>query len=130
MKINTLFIVTAVLMLFFGAGFVLLPVQVFGMYGVTLDASGIMLGHVAGAAVFALGALAVLFRNNKDTQTNRLAAIALGTFFLIKTIVTVLAQLDGVFNSLGLSIILIDVVMLLAYGYFLFVDKSWLQQTT
>ena len=71
MKLNTLFTITAVVMIFFGVGFILLPAMVFSMYGVTLDANGIMLAHVAGAAVFALGLLAGLFRKSRTNLMKR-----------------------------------------------------------
>ena len=121
MKLNTLFTITGVVMIFFGGGFILLPTMVFSMYGVTLDANGIMLAHVAGAAVFALGVLAWLFRKNSDIQTGRWAATTLFTFFVIKTIVTLLAQLDGVFNVMGWSIVALDTLFVLGYVYFLFI---------
>ncbi len=121
MKLNTLFTITAVIMIFFGVGFILLPAMVFSMYGVTLDATGIMLAHVAGAAVFALGLLAWLFRKSSDVQSSRSIAITLLSFFIIKAIVTILAQLDGIFNVLGWSIVALDTLFVLAYAYFLFI---------
>lgn len=101
----------------------MVPGPLFTLYGVSLDGSGIMLAHVAGAAVFALGLLAWLFRRSESSEANRMAATALFGFFLPKTIVTVLAQLDGVFNGLGWSIVLLDAGFLLAYGYRLFVKR-------
>ena len=56
--LRTLFTLTAALMLFFGAGFLLAPEAVFGLYGVALDPAGVMLANVAGAAVLSLGVLA------------------------------------------------------------------------
>ena len=111
-----LFTVTAALMIFFGLGFLLIPGRVFLLYGVTLDAGGIMLARVAGSAVLALGTLAWSVRTSTDAQVIRHAATALVCFFLFKTAVTLLAQLSGVFNALGWTILVIDAPLLALYA--------------
>ena len=113
MGIGILLTVTAVLMLCFGGGFILLPAQVFSMYGVELDPDGLMLARVAGAAVTALGLMAWLSRH---ADSKRVVVATLFCFFLIKSIVTLQAQLAGVFNDLGWSILLIDVPLAFLYG--------------
>src|SRR5688572_15412961 len=121
---RTLFAVTAALMGFFGAGFVLAPGAVFGLYGVALDAAGVMLARVAGAAVLALAVLAWLSRDAAGSEPGRAAATALLCFFVVKTTVTVLAQLGGVFNALGWSIVALDAALLLAHAYALFARRG------
>lgn len=122
MNNRMLFTITAVLMGFFGIGFILAPRQVFGLYGVSLDGGGVMLATVAGAAVVALAVLALTVRPAPESAAAQVAVQALLAFFLLKTIVTVVAQLQGVFNALGWSIVLIDA--LLTTGYLL----AWLRQ--
>jgi hypothetical protein len=120
MRPQPLFALTAALMLLFGAGFLFLPAFVFSLYGVVLDASGIMLAHVAGAAIFALGTLAWAVRNTADSAVIRPAMMTLFCFFLLKSAVTLLAQLTGVFNVLGWTILLIDIPLCLLYARALF----------
>lgn len=115
MPLRPLLTVTAVVMMLFGSGFILVPEQVFSLYGVSLDASGAMLAHVAGAAVLSLGLLAWLTRQAEKAAA-RTALVALLCFFLLKTTVTVLAQLGGVFNMLGWSIVALDALLLLGYA--------------
>ncbi len=124
MRSQPLFTVTAALMLFFGTGFLVLPTLVFSLYGVVLDASGRMLAHVAGAAVFALGTLAWTVRNTADPAVNRPAMTALVCFFLLKSAVTLMAQLSGVFNALGWTILLIDIPLCLLYARALFLRSA------
>jgi hypothetical protein len=119
MRLRTTFTITAVVMLFFGAGFILSPRLVFGLYGVELDAAGEMLSRVAGSAVFALGTLALYFRSRSKSEQAIIAVRALLTFFILKTIVTLIAQLQGVFNPLGWSIVALDLLLTLAYVYVL-----------
>src|SRR5688572_3542052 len=120
MRVQPLFTATAALMLFFGTGFLLLPGLVFSLYGVVLNDSGVMLAHVAGAAIFALGTLAWTLRNTADPAFIRPAVIALFCFFLLKSAVTLLAQLSGVFNAFGWTILLIDIPLCLLYARTLF----------
>src|SRR5687767_6983606 len=98
MTLRTLFTLTAALMVFFGAGFLLAPGPVFALYGVALDPAGVMLANVAGAAVLSLGLLAWLSRD-AATSSAGTAATALLCFFVVKTTVTLFAQLGGVFNA-------------------------------
>lgn len=120
MRTRTLLTVTAILMLAFGVGFVLLPETVFSVYGVFLDPGGLMLARVAGAAILALGVLAWLARNSSVPEVNRVAVIALFCFFAVKSLVTLLAQLSGVFNGLGWSILAIDIPLALFYAAVVF----------
>ena len=53
-KGRPILLATAAVMLTFGACFLLIPTQIFPVYGVSLDAAGLMLARVAGAAVFLL----------------------------------------------------------------------------
>lgn len=116
MRTKTLLSITAALMLFFGTGFILLSRPVFSIYGVALDPAGVMLARVAGAAIFSLGALAWLGRNSSMPEVTRVVVVTLCCFFVIKSIVTLVAQLTGVFNVLGWSILLIDVPLAVLFA--------------
>ena len=116
MGTRTLLTVTAALMLFFGFGFIFLPRLVFSIYGVALDPGGVMLARVAGTAIFSLAVLAWLGRNTRVPEATRVVVAALCCFFVIKSIVTLVAQLAGVFNVLGWSILLIDVPLAVLYA--------------
>lgn len=116
MGTRTLLTVTAALMLFFGFGFIFLPRLVFSIYGVALDPGGVMLARVAGTAIFSLAVLAWLGRNTRVPEATRVVVAALCCFFVIKSIVTLVAQLSGVFNALGWSILLIDVPLAVLYA--------------
>ena len=109
MRIRLLLAVTAVLMVGFGLSFLLAPARVFALYGVTLTKSGVMLAHVAGAAVSALGVLALSAREVIDERELRRTLLPLAVFFVVKSTVSLIAQVEGVFNSLGWTILLIDV---------------------
>ena len=109
--------ITAAVLGAFGAGFVLMPGLVFGIYGVSLNASGLMLAHVAGAAIIGLAAFAWLSRNLAPDLVQRTLAPSLLLWFTIKAVVTLIAQLQGVFNTLGWSIVGLDVLFMAAFAY-------------
>lgn len=103
-------VVSAGLLMAFGAGFLLIPKLVLGMYGVVLDASAERLARMFGTAVLALGLLGFLARN-LGASTRRLAGKSLLCFFLLKSAVTLEAVLGGMFNALGWTILAIDIPM-------------------
>ena len=55
MKLSTLIFIMAVFSLVWGAGFLLLPVQVWSLYGVELDLGGIYMARELGTVFFMLG---------------------------------------------------------------------------
>ncbi|MEK9137512.1 MAG: hypothetical protein AAB393_10350 [Bacteroidota bacterium] len=124
MKLHTLYTITAITLMFFGVGCLLVPEAVFSFYGVILDPAGIMLAHLSGAGIIALGVLAWKSRKITDPAALRANATAIFWFFVIKTAVTLLAQSGGVFNAMGWSIAVLDGLFLLAYANALFLRRS------
>lgn len=89
-----------------------------------LNASGLMLAHVAGAAIFALGTLAWAVRATEDPAIIRRAVTGFFCFFLLKSSVTLVAQLSGIFTMLGWAILLIDISLCLLKGRALFSRRA------
>lgn len=106
----TALILSAAVLIPFGLGFLLIPKLLLVNYGVELDASAERLVRMMGSAVMALGLLALLARN-LDGPGRRLAGKALLCFFLLKFVVTLEAVLGGMFNTLGWTILAVDLPM-------------------
>jgi len=105
---RTLFIINAVVQLFFGAGFLFAPAIVLGIFGTQTDATGITLAHVAGGLILSLCIISWL---GKDVEGAGQDAIAWGgvlSAHLIAGILSLLAVLNGTFNSLGWSAVIMD----------------------
>jgi len=124
MTLRNFFIVKAVITVCFGAGFVLAPAPLLSLYGVTVSAAGILLARLLGAALLGYAVVAWSARNAEDSKARR--GIVLGEFIhcAIGFIVTLLAQLSGIFNPLGWSIVAIYLLLALGYGYFQFLKPT------
>ena len=115
MKMRTLFIVNAVIQFFFGIGFMFAPAVLLGLFGTQTDTTGITLAHVAGGVILSLSIISWL---GKDVEGSAQAAIAWGGVFfahLQAGIFTLLAILNGTFNALAWSAVVMDVFFVVAF---------------
>jgi hypothetical protein len=119
MKLNTLFVIMAVFCLVWGAGFILLPVQIWGLYGLSLDSGGIFMSRQFGATFFMLGLIIWLAR--KDAGSWAYRAIISGLFIgnLLSLGVFLVRQLSGTINALGWSAITAYAFLAGGFGYYL-----------
>lgn len=121
MKLRTVLTLNSILALAVSIGLVLVPSGVISIFGSTTDAAGLLLARHYGAAGVALGVLAWLARNISAQEAKRLILPALLSVFLIEFVVDLLAQISGMLNVLGWSLVVLDLLFASAYGYFLFV---------
>lgn len=105
-------LVVAVVLGLFGLGFILLPGAVLAIYGVGIDVSDATVARAAGSAFFALGVLALLARTARSADVERVATLALLAFFVPKALTTTLGQVQGAFNALGWSVVVLDLLLL------------------
>jgi hypothetical protein len=117
--------VACVISIIFGLGFILMPAQLTSFYNVTLNAGGIFIGQLFGAALLGYGVLNWFGRDFSAEQAQQavtntnLAGDVLGFIF------SLIAQLNGNtgVNALGWSTVLIYLLMALAFAYLRFFAK-------
>ena len=116
MKMRTLFIINAVVQLVFGAGFLFAPGLVLGVFGTHTDATGMTLANVAGGLILSLCVISWL---GKDVEAGPAQdAMAWGSVFfahLQAGLFSLLAVLNGTFNALGWSAVVMDVFFVVAF---------------
>lgn len=124
MTLRNLLTVDSVLSLVFGLAFVLVPVPLSSVYGLALNAGGVFIGQLFGAALVGYAVLDWLGRDVTDSKGRQ--AIALGNLAgnIIAFVFTLLFQLGGGMNQLGWSNVAIFLLLALAYAYFQFVKPS------
>jgi len=124
MRLSTLMAAKAIIVIFFGVGFVLIPEAVMSLYGVGLNPGGVYMTRLFGAAFILLGIL--LWSARKDPGSQALRAIVLGVFIgdVIGFIASLLGQLSGVSNALGWSVVALYLLLALGFGYFQFAKAS------
>ena len=116
MKLNTLYVITAIVAFVFGIGFILVPVASFGLYGNTLAGPAIFLGRYFGAALLGYAFLAWLNRNSaeKGVSAGFFAAMVLGF------VVSIYDAIAGTHNGLVWLNVVIYLLLALGFGYFSF----------
>lgn len=123
MKISGFLIIKAIISLVFGIGFALFPSAVMSMYGVTLDASGNLVGQFAGAALIGIG-LICWFARQADKSALRSITQSLFIGDTVGFIVALIGQLGGVMNALGWITVAIWLFLALGLGYFRFLSSE------
>lgn len=120
MKLNTLMVVTAVVALVFGVGFILAPQASMGMYGNKLDTVGEFVARYLGAALLGYAFLAWLNRNtaSKGVQVGFFAAMVLGF------VVALYDAIAGTHNGLVWLNVVIYLLLGAGFGYFSFMKKD------
>jgi len=120
MKLNTLFIITALVSFIFGLGFILAPVATINLYGNSLEGVGVFVGRYFGAALLGYAFLAWLCRNSssKGVQAGFFAAMVLGLA------VSVYDVFAGTHNALVWLNVAIYLLLGLGFGYFTYMKSS------
>ena len=120
MKLNTLMMITALVALIFGLGFILAPQTSIGLYGNELNDVGQFVARYFGAALIGYAFLAWLNRNSasRGVQAGFFAAMVLGL------VVSVYDAFAGTHNGLVWLNVVIYLLLALGFGYFTFMKKA------
>jgi hypothetical protein len=118
MKLNVLFIITAILGLFFGVLMLLIPGQFSEFYGGELTNAGKYNGH--------LGFAALLLIATKAKEAKARQAIIIGSLvhFVVGLIISLRWQILGEVNVWGWTTVGIFALLTLGYAYFLLTKKT------
>ena len=117
---QALFTVTMIVEFIFALGFMAVPATLFGTFGVTPDAFGISLARMFGSALLAFVTLVYYARTSESADLQKAAIRSLFIYWMLSSIFLIIAQLGGLFNSMGWSTIVLHVGFLIWYGTFAF----------
>lgn len=124
MKFSNLMIIKAIVCLVFGILLVLVPAILLSLYGITLGPGGIFMARLYGASLVGNLMLSWFARNAADSEARQAIVLDLFVYDAIGFVVALLAQLSGLMNVLGWSIVAIYLLLTLGYGYFQFLKPS------
>ena len=128
MTLRNFFAVAAIIAFVYGAGFVLIPGPLVALYGVTLDAVGIVVGQLFGAALIGFGTLNWFARAAHDHEEPAVRAILLANLASdgLGFVLSLLNQLSGRagVNALGWSTVALYLLLALGFAYFLFMPQA------
>jgi len=124
MKLSTLMIIKAIIVIVFGICFVVIPATVLSFYGIKLDPGGIYITRLFGAAFILLGTLLWYAKNDAGSQALRAIVLAVFLGDIIGFVVALLGQLSGLVNPLGWLTVALYFLLALGFGYFQFKKPS------
>lgn len=121
MKLSYLFVLTAVIGVIFGLGFLLIPEQVLSYYGLTdLSEQELPLARYFGAALLGYAVLTWLVKDAGPSSVRGHIVLALFVSHLLGLVVALWAQFSSAAVPLGWLNVVIYLVLALGYGYFQF----------
>ena len=120
MKLKTLMIINTIVTLVFGIAFVLIPWEVYKIYGPESNDVLNYMGELFGAALIGLGVISWRAKNAESSES--LNAIILGFLIgdFVGFIVALIAQLNNVVNIFGWTTVLIYLLLDMGFVYFYF----------
>jgi len=119
MKIKLVMSIKAIVVVFFGLGFLLLTEFLMSLYGMDTGPGALATGRLLGQMYTLIALLLWLCRNTGEASTKRAFAIAVTIGDAIGTVITLLATLSGAMNVFGWSAVAIYLIFTLGFGYFL-----------
>jgi hypothetical protein len=117
MKLNTLFIITGILGLFFGLLLVLVPGPFYAFYGGELADFGKNAAQLQGAAYLGYSLLFFFVLKAKEIKARKAIVIGVLVHFIIGFVVSLKWQLAGVGNAWGWSTVALFGLFSLGYLY-------------
>ena len=124
MKLSTLMVINTVISAVFGIAFVLIPWQVYSLYGVEPSPQLNYMGQLFGAALIAFAILTWSARNASDSDARSAIILALFIGDGIGFVMALIGQLGNVVNNFGWSTVVIYFILTVGFGYFRFSKSS------
>lgn len=125
MNLKNYLILNAALFIPFGLSMLLLPSLLFPLFGIDLDADGILMGRVVGSSLLTIGLVSYLIRK-EEPRALGMKAFLIGSlvFHAIDTVTTFAASHSGEMNALGWMFSSMHFVLAIGFFYFLFTKTS------
>jgi hypothetical protein len=118
MKIKTMMTIKAIVVFFFGLGFIFVTKSLMSIYGMSTDIGGIVAGKLLGQMYLVISLLLWLCRNSTDNITKSAFARGITIGDAVGTAVSLWAVLSGGMNWLGWSAVVIYLFFTIGFGYF------------
>jgi hypothetical protein len=119
MKLKTLLIIKAIVCLCLGIPILLVPDFIYSIFGASLAAGGAFAAREYGASMIGNLMLTWFARNSQESDARWAIILALLVYDAIGFVVTLIAMLSGVLNTLGWFIVVIYLFFAVGFGYFL-----------
>src|SRR5947209_7996944 len=112
-------LISAIVALIFGFGFVLLPGVMFSIYGIASAPAAVLGFRLFGSVLIAIGVLTWLLKDSTDWPAIKALLLSVAIGNVIGLLFVLLATLNGTLSAMGWSAVLIYLLLLIGEGYFL-----------
>jgi Ca2+/Na+ antiporter len=116
MKRRTFLVITAVIYAIFGLGLIIVPEPFMAIYGLNLNASGVALARVLGAALAAFALLYWWLRDVRPSETLGAMLRASFAYNVIAFCNALYVTWIGVVNQLGWGIVALHLLLAIGFG--------------
>ena len=117
MSYKMLLVIKAAVCLVFGLLLLLLPMQLYGLFGTALTPAGVFAAREYGAAVIGIMLLTWFGRELLDPKAQRAILLLILVYDAIGAVVSTMATIGGVLNPLGWAIVLLYLLLALGAAY-------------
>ena len=126
MKLKHLFIINAIISLGYALGELLITETMFSLYfgTETTTAEALLVARYFGWGLLAVGLICAFVANAPPSEAKQAIVKALFIADVVGIIVSLMGILDGTFNALGWSAVVIYVFLAAGYGYFWFIKPE------
>jgi len=126
MKLKHLFIINAIIALGYALGELFVPETLGSIYGLggTFDPELLLTARLFGWGLLAVGLITALAANAPPSEAKQAIVKALFISQIVGAIVCLMGTINGVFNAVGWSAVIIYLFLAAGYGYFGFIKPE------
>ena len=126
MKLKHMFIIQAIIALAYALGELFIPSTITKIYGLgdNPGAEIILVARYFGWGLAAVGLIAALVANAPQSEARQSIVKALFVAHVVGLIVSLMGVLNGTFNAVGWSAVIIYLFLAIGFGYFWFIKPE------
>ena len=124
MKLSTFISIHSILLFLFGLGFLLAPAGMLSVYDTSTNSTGLLTARVFGIGNIQLSIIMWISRNDVGSKILKTLVLLLFLGNALAFMLSLQAQISGVFNVLGWTNVALFLFFAFGYGYFQLVLKG------
>jgi hypothetical protein len=114
---DVLLTVSFIVVTLFGIGFLIIPATLMSPFGISLDTIATIFARLFGSALLGYAFLLWFARNIKQAGFRKVVAYSLFTYYLVSLALIVIAQVNGLLNFWGWSLVLLHAILAVWFGF-------------
>jgi len=122
--VNALFLVYMIVEAVFGIGFLFFPALLMGPMGVTLDETSTNFARMFGSLIVSIPVLVFLARRSTNSEFKKGVIYSVCVYLLISTLILLIAQIQGLMNYLGWSIVVLHLGLFIWFAYYALTSRN------